>query len=204
MKFTSQAAVAALGLLVSAGSAAQAASLTQPDVNQPGIVPSGPQVLVQPTDCAAFAVHAAYIAVQGPNGVDTVPMTQVGANAFQIQRQAGWPAVGHIRLQWAPVSNAPGNVLSAVDVGPDPVLLDGVPVAEAFVGSMVATAIQDVPLDPGTWPHVVTLQVGAVPAGSSCTSLSAVPATLTVLPEQNGGPVLNPGLVLENGRIQVR
>lgn len=195
---------AAVGFLSCVSSAAFAVSLTQPGASEAGVVPSVPQVLVQPGVCEAFAVHAAYIAVEGPNGVTTVPMTQVGANAFQIQRQADWPTSGHIRLQWAPVANAPGNVLSAVDVGSDPVLLDGVPVAEAFLGSMVATAIQDVSLDPSTWPHVVALQVGAVPAGSNCSALTAVPATLTVLPHQNGGPVLNPGLILQNGQIQVR
>jgi hypothetical protein len=142
--------------------------------------------------CQDLVLVEAYVAVQGPSGVTTIPMAQTAPHTFTIAHHADWPATGHFRLVWAPSENAPANLLTAVDVTADLVILDGMPVAEAFVGGNgVATAIQDVALDPSS--HEVTMMVGWVPEGSTCAH-AAVPATLTIIAPIAGLPTIDPGI----------
>lgn len=137
--------------------------------------------------CQDLELAEAHVAVEGPVGVTTVPMTRTGPHSFAIAQQAGWPAIGHFRLIWAPAADAPENLMTAVDVTPDLVLLDGLPVAEAFAGGHgVATAIRDVPLAPGS--REVTVMLGWIPEGSTCAH-AAVPATLTVTADAGIRPI---------------
>ncbi|MGF1626229.1 MAG: hypothetical protein ACFCVH_15205 [Alphaproteobacteria bacterium] len=150
--------------------------------------------------CQDLVLAEAYVAVQGPEGVATIPMVQTAPHSFTLARQADWPATGHFRLIWVPSEAAPDNLLTAVDVAPDVVLLDGMPVAEAFVGGHgVATAIRDVALDPAS--REVTMMVGMVPTGSTCAH-AAMPATLMITAPATIQPLIDPGI--GNGPLRVR
>lgn len=168
-------------------------ALADPDVDVvvDRTMPLGP-VTIGAGFCQDLVLAEAYVAVQGPEGVDTIPMVQTAPNSFTLARQADWPATGHFRLIWVPSGNAPDNLLTAVDVAPDLVLLDGMPVAEAFVGGHgVATAIRDVALDPAS--REVTMMVGWVPTGSTCAH-AAMPATLTIAAPAGVRPVIDAGI----------
>lgn len=88
--------------------------------------------LALPVACQDLTLVAAYLAVEGPTGITTIPMAETGPSAFVMARHADWPATGHIRLLWAPTASAPTGLLSVLDVGADPVLMDGMIAAEAL------------------------------------------------------------------------
>ncbi|MEZ5666360.1 MAG: hypothetical protein R3F55_02795 [Alphaproteobacteria bacterium] len=149
---------------------------------------------VAPVHCDGLVLTRAFIAIPTAQGMTTLPMTPLRGGAFTIDRQPDWPAVGHIRLIWSPAADAPAGWTGAVDVEPDAVLLDGAVAADAFLGGgEVATAIQNVSLDPAAWPHQVSLQLGAVPAGSPCAAFGAAPVTLTVTDGPGGLRPFGPG-----------